>query len=127
MPQLWLHSGHSECGVNQFIVVAAVIDKVNVAVLQLPVRELHIGIGVVFHVIEVGLHMHRIEEFSQILARIDDPFAYLVDTRAVTEQLRRKLFKFRLVVRQARIICRLWARHDGSVLDQSTDRLQYGK
>ena len=116
-PQLRLPTGHAECGINHFLMITAVVDEIDVAVRQLAVHELHIGVIGLLRVFEVRLHVQGTENLAHVLSGVYGSLAYLVHASTIAEQLRRKLLELSLIVRKTRIVDRLPSRHNRAFFD----------
>ena len=86
-PQFRQLSLDAKCGIDYGGVIAAVVDEVEIAIDQFAVNEFHVGIVVLFRIIEVRLQVERIENVRQVQTGVNSTSAYLVNTAAVTEQL----------------------------------------
>ena len=80
--------------------IATVIYKIDVAITQFAMCELHVGIVAMLRVVEVRGDMQRAEHLVQFLAGIYCSLPNLMHATSIAEQLRRKLSELRLIVGQ---------------------------
>src|ERR1035437_8716237 len=97
--------------------VAPVIDKVEIAVVELAAYELEMRIGLGLGILEVGFKVQCGENFAELLTCVDTTFADGVYTGSVAEEFANQPVKLCLVIGEAGIIEGLRSGNDRTIFN----------
>src|SRR3569832_2506205 len=104
MPEFGFLSRDAEGCINLVSVVAAVVDEVEITVVELTVNEFETDVAFGLGVIEIRFYVECVEDFAVVLAGVDGASSNLVSAASVAEEIVIQFLKFGLAVGEARVI-----------------------